>query len=237
MGVVWSFLSIISTIISNILYDKAIVNNLFSFDLDKKRVMIKNKNNQDNNVILPMIEEPRIYNPNSNFSPTSSFNTKDELTIKTRKNLNEEALNKRLTNENILTKNTRKKKKKKAGYRQNIQSPVNIENYGNNQENKNNEEINSKKPNRLNVFSLSNSISSFEKMESNEMDRSKRNIIPHIKLNKCCIYFCFCFARKKNNLHNILLDEGMKVVTEKLDILNIFKKLIIYDKNLDKEKT
>ena len=233
MGVVWSFLSIISTIISNILYDKAIVNNLFSFDLDKKRVMIKNKNNQDNNVILPMIEEPRIYNPNSNFSPTSSFNTKDELTIKTRKNLNEEALNKRLTNENILTKNTRKKKKKKAGYRQNIQSPVNIENYGNNQENKNNEEINSKKPNRLNVFSLSNSITSFEKMESNEMDRSKRNIIPHIKLNKCCIYFCFCFARKKNNIHNILLDEGMKVVTEKLDILNIFK--ILYKAEILKE--
>ena len=223
MEVVWSFLSIIATIISDILYDKALINNLFSFDLDKKRIMIKNKNNQDNNVNLPMVEEPRIYNPNSNFSPTNSFNMQDEITLKSGKNLNEEALNKRATNDNFLSKKTKKKKKKKLGYRQNIKSPVNIENYENKQENKNNEENNLKKPNHLNVFSLSNSISSFEKMDSNESVRSKRNIISNIKLNKCCIYFWFCFARKKNNIQNILLDEGMKVVTEKLDILNIFK--------------
>ena len=41
----------------------------------------------------------------------------------------------------------------------------------------------------------------------------------------CCIYFWFCFARKKKNIDNILLDEGMNIVVEKLDIINVFKKI------------
>ena len=36
MEVVWSAFNIIATVITDILYDKALVNNLFSFDLDKK---------------------------------------------------------------------------------------------------------------------------------------------------------------------------------------------------------
>ena len=35
MEVVWSLFNILATVITDILYDKALVNNLFAFDLDK----------------------------------------------------------------------------------------------------------------------------------------------------------------------------------------------------------
>ena len=56
-----------------------------------------------------------------------------------------------------------------------------------------------------------------------------RRIIDRIKMNCCCIYFWFCFARKKKNIQNILLDEGMNVIVENLDIMNIFNKIYIAD--------
>ena len=43
MEVVWSLFSIIATAITDLLYDKALVNNLFAFDLYKKIVEIKKK--------------------------------------------------------------------------------------------------------------------------------------------------------------------------------------------------
>ena len=44
-------------------------------------------------------------------------------------------------------------------------------------------------------------------------------------MNKICLYLCFCCARKRKNVQNILLDEGMKVIKENLDLLNIFQKI------------
>ena len=50
-----------------------------------------------------------------------------------------------------------------------------------------------------------------------------------------CIYLCFLCVRKRKNIQNILLDEGMKVITEKLDIMNLFKNLYRNEKIQEKE--
>ena len=44
MEILLTFLNIISSFITELIYDKSLVNNLFSFDLNKKLIMIKNKN-------------------------------------------------------------------------------------------------------------------------------------------------------------------------------------------------
>ena len=51
------------------------------------------------------------------------------------------------------------------------------------------------------------------------------NTEERIRENKFCTYCCFLCIRKRKNMQNVLLDEGMKVITEKLDILNLFKKI------------
>ena len=55
-------------------------------------------------------------------------------------------------------------------------------------------------------------------------NKSKR-IINRFKINKCLEYICFLYIKKRNNIENILLDEGMNVIIEKLDNIIIFRKI------------
>ena len=46
-----------------------------------------------------------------------------------------------------------------------------------------------------------------------------------IKINKCYLCVCFLFIKSRKNVQNILVNEGMGIITQYLDVLNIFKKL------------
>ena len=62
-----------------------------------------------------------------------------------------------------------------------------------------------------------------------EKDKKCDIIIEKIRFNVLYTYFCFLCLRRKKNLQNELLDKGMKLVYQKLDIFNIFKKMYIFD--------
>ena len=47
-----------------------------------------------------------------------------------------------------------------------------------------------------------------------------------IKISQCCL----CCVNKKKNMNKYLFEEGIKIFTEKLDILNLFDKLFIVEK-------
>ena len=66
---------------------------------------------------------------------------------------------------------------------------------------------------------------------TNEKIKGKRRIISKIKINRGCIYFCFFYVRKRKNLQNVLIDEGMKLIVQKLDLLNLFRSLFRDKKN------
>ena len=57
----------------------------------------------------------------------------------------------------------------------------------------------------------------------------KRKIINKIETNLFCTYFCFCIVRKRENFGNALLDEAMNIITEKLDIYNMFRNFYFID--------
>ena len=104
---------------------------------------------------------------------------------------------------------------------------------------KNLEEVNLKNQNEINIYNNPkdinmlnmNIMASEGKILSKENEiNSERRIIDRIKMNCCCIYFWFCFARKKKNVQNILLDEGMDIIVENLDIMNIFRKIYSMNK-------
>jgi len=59
-----------------------------------------------------------------------------------------------------------------------------------------------------------------------ERDNKSRRIIKKIKYNPFCTYFCFLCVRKKKNIPNTLVNEGMNIIVEQLDILNLFRKLL-----------
>ena len=61
-------------------------------------------------------------------------------------------------------------------------------------------------------------------------------IINNVHLNKFLVHICFCCIRKRNNLQNILLDESMSLLSEKLDIINIFKMMCLGEELKQKYK-
>ena len=232
MEVVWSLFSVIATVITDILYDKALVNNLFVFDLDKKMVEIKKKKNNSNNSndskTLKLDDSPQIYYPMKNIKKKiNSNNAQGELSAQSRNKLNEDIFSK----EKPMT--LKRKKKKKVKSKNLIGSPTEqkiITNKNTIEEDNlkgldsNNNIYNKDKNANL---GNENMVQSEVKMVEKETDRGgeNRRIIDRIKMKCCCVYFWFCFARKKKNIQNVLLDEGMRVIVEKLDIINIFKKI------------
>ena len=75
--------------------------------------------------------------------------------------------------------------------------------------------------------------------QENYIDTDRRRddkIIGNIRLNWFFLYCCFCCVRKRKNLQNILIDEGMDLIKKNLDLQNIFKKMQIVDNMEDNIK-
>ena len=217
MEVVWSFFNIIATLITDILYDKALINNLFSFDLDKKIIQIKRKKTNNYNENIQFEDSPRKYSQKDLLDNFSGKNLKQEISEK-----NNEEGDKKLTHE---TKKKKKKKKIKLKQKKTMISSLSRNMTNKNLEDveiKNKDDINIYNKQKENMFMASEAKIVFRETKTNS---ENRGLIDRIKMKCCCIYFWFCFSRKKKNIQNILMDEGMDIIVENLDIMNIFKKI------------
>ena len=185
---------------------------------------MKGKKNQKEDIILNN-EIPRISNTKNlerNLSYQYSIIGNKEKNENNNKNNEEDSNKKRAklysTNENLLYINVEKEKSK---IRVDSNCALNLNNNGNNfkilslskkNTNKINEQV------ELNIIKSNTNI-------KDENNQSKENIISKIKIRRASIYCGFLFIRKKKTVENILLDEGMSVIKEKLDIFNIFDKI------------
>ena len=57
------------------------------------------------------------------------------------------------------------------------------------------------------------------------------DIIDEIKINRFFIVFAFCCIRKRKNVNNFVLEEGLNIIRKRLDVLNIFKRLYFDEKS------
>ena len=81
----------------------------------------------------------------------------------------------------------------------------------------------------INIFNINMNYNK-DSSSYKELEKRTNTIIKRMKINSLCIYFCFCYARRRRNVQNILLDEGIRIIVEQLDLANIFKKLYSQDK-------
>ena len=224
MEVVWSIFNILGTVITDILYDKALVNNLFSFDLDKKNVLIKNKKRKNDEGKKD--ETPQIYSqniPNNSIQIYGSNNFQNEISVQSRNRLQHNS-NNNCTDDTLVTGRRRKKRYVKINANSG-KNEMNIQNIEENELKSPNEIYDYKDKYKENINNIDNAAQ-FEGKEKTERNEDEnRRIIDRVKMKCCCIYFWFCFARKKKNIDNVLLDEGMRIIVENLDIINIFKKI------------
>ena len=69
-----------------------------------------------------------------------------------------------------------------------------------------------------------------EKRTSNDISRkgssyNERKYITKVRMNRACIYLWFCFVRRRKIMENYLLNEGMDIISRRLDIFNMFEKI------------
>ena len=244
MEVFYSFFKIISSFLTNTLYEQSLVNHLFKFDIDKKLVLIRRmKNTKKQNAFQG--EKTKLIFPKkiTMISPRSSNFLNSENTIHSKGKLNDTPFFKSNNINDKLTINTMNKKKRKIIYKTTLNrnekkettNPLYIRITRKENDNNNNKDNNKDKIG-INIYNMNyNNVNSYN-VNSNEgiihvygkeNDKKfvKNGILEKIQVNKCCIYLCFLCVRKRKNIQNILLDEGMKIIIEKLDIMNLFKRI------------
>ena len=228
MEVISSVFHIISAFIADLLYDIDIVNNLFSFDLTRKVVIMKKNLNKIIN--SPKTIEKNIYDKKNIENDISN--------IKFRMAINKLEENK---NNNIPTivpniGRIKVKKKKKLKYSKLITSIEKDESKKRLETKKidiinNNENSKINEPEKKTILS-NNLLMTTENIIEKKQDEieSKNKIIDEVKINKFCIVFAFCCIRKRKNVNNFVLTEGLSIISTRLDILNIFKRLYYDEK-------
>ena len=247
MEVFFLFFRIISSFLNETLYETSLVNHLFSFDLRKKVLIIKELEKQTS--FKNLEDSPKIYIPTQNVSKITQkniiLNSKDEA-IQSNNKLNEECLSKsQLYNEKILINKPKKKRKKKIKIKIKKGSKTR-EKYEDNKMIKNEkdsmqfngEEYKASEINNCNSIEDKDTKKDNQNMDTqngSQIISENMTIIHKIENNKFCTYFCFLCVRKRKNIQNVLLDEGMKIITEKLDLMNIFKKIYRDEKLQEKE--
>ena len=227
MEFVFSFFKLLSIFLTETLYEKSLVNNLFTFDLDKKIIELKKIQKTKTNFFQNEVENIKpIKSMNKTSSKVSLYGIED--TIKNKNMMNDGILSNevQLNNEPIsvvplvpsINSNSliRKKKKKIKKRRMTFSSRLDIVSE---EDIKIKNEFKSK--DEIKIVKISNKSNDLER-KNPETEISDRKIIEKIQFSSVFLFFCLFYARKKKNLQNVLIDEGMRMVSQNLDIINIF---------------
>ena len=232
MEILYTFFNIISSFITEILYDKSLVNNLFSFDLEKKYVVFnkalyKQKQTKEDN-IMKDINKLDLNNiqknlqgleDNKNIIISSKENSDSQNTItpnilsSSRKRITK-VVKKRKTHNNLTTRTSTISQLKKE-YNQNEIA------HNNKNKNENKLSLNENKD----IISI-NDVNNYPTENINDDYIPTEKDLKNVYINNWLLC-CFWCTSKKKNVNKVLFEEGSKIITERLDILNMFNHLYI----------
>jgi len=217
MEIMSSLFAMICSLITDMIYEKRITNNLFTFDLKKKLISIKNSQNPSFtiNEKIDEVEEINIYEPNLLTSTNKKSQNKEKKIIT--KSRSKHLRNKKdsIQQKDIIEMKSFKKNTKVENFeRQSIKN-------SREEINKNSEEY---------LKDISPKKKKTVKFEENSYIISKINL-KDLLISKCCT----CCSRKKN-IYKVIMKESSNIIKEKLDILNIFRNIyfIEYSNDLNK---
>ena len=234
MEVVWSAFNLLSMFVTDLLYDIDIVNTLFSFDLTKKIVIMKKgpeelvgtSNEDEINIYNNKKTKIKFSNEKIIKPPIENYEDKKvEEEIKPIKSIESFKNNKRkkIRNKKVMTQPNRRTEERNNFLRPHM--------------NFSSKNVNVNKMNeieRQTIISNNLMVPKENSEERQNTENAKKNqILDEIKINKFFIVFAFCCIRKRKNVNNYVLEEGLGLIAKRLDILNIFKR-IYYDEKVQK---
>ena len=249
MEVIESIFGVFCIFVTDILYDKTMVNNLFSFNLNTNMVKIKTKpkgwntNNPNDSNSNTHSNKTLIFNNNNhnngndyNYNNNNNEDFSEKKTLEFPKKPPPKPIE---SNTNKTKLNLKKSIKHESAFNNNssertsyiIKSTVKIPKKSFFKNNNPKNEV--YKDNGFDLKELNININDVkiydnEKQVTDKIFQQNR-IIKKIDTNIFCTYFCFCCVRKRQNFGNALLDEAMGIITDKLDIFNMFRNFYYID--------
>ena len=211
MEFLYTIFSLIVSILSRDLYLVSLANNLFPFDIDRKIIHIKdNKNKQLYYINLGK-------NDKESESKINVKNIKNTIPKQEKNNkIKFEKMNPNLIKRSLKPYHKRYKKSKT-----NIVSNLTkIESVDKKLVLSNTKNEGANTIITMNEIDLNNEKNQ-KKENSSEIENK---IINKIKINKFYYIICFICFHKRKNIDNILLNESERIISEKLDVLNILKR-------------
>ena len=221
MEVIFTLFRVFCSFSVDILYDISLVNNLFDFNLDKKIIMLKEKKRQKKEINNIMKNEtPNIYSlKNSN-----TFFINSDKVLGSEKRIKEDTTRTNRLNINNQSTLVFKLMKKNIRFKERYSHRPHLDKNSITKNNlhtlKKNNEINELELDRFDLNNISN--------QQDEQREGK--IIRKIKMSRAWLYICFLCVRRRKIIQNVLLDEGMNIISNKLDIFNIFDSLCMEEK-------
>ena len=226
MEIIFTFLNLISSLVTEVLYDRSLINSLFSFDLNKKYVVFnkaryKNvKSNGDNYMrdvrklnTIKLQQKFQDLENNKNIEIYAKEIPEDQNMVSNNGNSTKrkkiiKVIKKRKSQKNSNTKITNLSQSKE----QNTQNE-NIQNLDN----------------RLSIDE-NNKIISIDNVANDSLGNANDNKLydekdlKYVYINNWLIC-CFWCTNRKKNVNKVLFEEGSKILTERLDIMNMFNYL------------
>ena len=223
MELLYSVFNLIASFLTGVSYEKSLVNNLFDFDIDKNEIIIKKR--MKRNIKIKKDGNAESFSMSNNKSNQAQENVsekidlfKNSLNLNANKNEEQEIENKnRESNDISVSKGQSIKYRHKSKNASTNYSLSKKERKEGTNRPVMNDESNEEKNDNVDIY-------------QKNISHNKGAIIKKIKMNVCC----YCFFTKKKNIDVNLLDEGMKVITERLDIMNLFVKLYAEEKIQEK---
>ena len=231
MEFVFSFFKIISIFLTEALYEKGLINHLFTFDLDRKLIEFKNSN-KNKNINFPKDHEEISPFPYKLSSELLIYGKEDihrnnNIAVK---NESENRINNELLSFSQRPTIDRHKMKAKRKTNKRRSPPIT-----NDVINKDTEDIKRQNLVRNNIRNENDFLKIYNNnddlYDKNKEFEGKNNKISKISFNWVDLYICLLCTRKRKNIKNILLDEGMELFSEKLDVINIFRQLMKIENN------
>ena len=223
MEILYTVLNIISSLVTEVLYDRSIVNSLFSFDLNKRYVVFnhaKSKRQESNgNNRVKDIQKVGTIDLRQKIQELES---NKNIEIYTKENSGEQTIIPK-----TKVSSTRKKivKKKRTQKSSTLRSPQNSHNPLKEQISHNeNVRIND---NKLSIEENRNMVNNIYNVNNEHLGTMNDNIttsekdLTNVYINDWLIC-CFWCSNRKKNINKILFEEGSRIVTKRLDILTMF---------------
>ena len=223
MEILYTFLNIISSFITEILYDRSLVNSLFAFDLNKKYIVFNEEKIRRRKSTIRLVKgKPKDNLSNESKEKSQDLESNKDIDVYSKENSGDQkVITKKKTSSNKKVISNRKNQNLNLNPKTSKTSLIQYKEGNIKREKEQSEENKLSADGNKNIANIYNEAD--ESLEK-ETDFYGEMELRNVYINNWLIC-CFWCTSKKNNVNKILFEEGSKLITTKLDIVNMFHNL------------